>query len=106
MPPFVVATVTDADIVGPVKVSLVDTGGRDLAKFISVPAGTLGFEGPSFVQLQKIAEGLQRINTVRPLVSLKTVSDLIVEWAVNRHLGTVQGAGVLPVLLHGWGAEG
>lgn len=90
--PYITASLTEADIVGTPRRAFVNAAGHEIARFFQASTGeTLGIVGTDFRDLQKIAEGLQRISALRPVVSLETVVDLVFEWVEARHKKTVQG---------------
>lgn len=83
--PFVAAHITDADILGEVRLGLVDNAGVEVGKHF-VHGGTLvGLEGEAFKRLITLADALQRTEGLREKVSTELITDLAFDWMRRRY---------------------
>jgi hypothetical protein len=86
--PFVAHHVTEDQLAGPVKVSLVDHFGNELIRYLSRPGETRGLDSAGTKQLAALAAAMQKTESLRHAVSLKTLKDLIFEWMESRVFGS------------------
>ena len=83
--PFVAAHITDADILGEVRLGLVDGVGAEVGKHFIDGGRIIGLEGEAFKRLIKISEGLQRTKELKEKVSTDLITNLIFDWMRQRY---------------------
>ena len=80
-------TITDADIVGPMKQSALDADGFETGRYAAIADGYVAFEGEQHSELLDLARSIQRTQPMRDAVGSDSIVDWIVEWALDRRVG-------------------
>jgi hypothetical protein len=85
---FIAAHITAADIIGEIRMGLVDSTGAEVAKHFVHQGRMIGFEGESFRKLRELSESMQRTKGVREKVSTTLVASLVFDWTRERYQST------------------
>ena len=81
------ANLTGEDIVGGVKVGLMDGRGMEYGKLFEHDGKTFGLVGRGFKDLQTLAGRIQETESVRPYISVQRITECGFEWLRRRHGG-------------------
>jgi hypothetical protein len=82
---FVSGHIKEKDIIGEIKLSLVDHTGKEMAKIFRYNGKEIGFYGDNYKKLVNLAEDIQRTATFHDTVSVILVKDLLFEWMKERY---------------------
>lgn len=83
--PFAAAHITDADILGEIRLGLVDNAGVEVGKHFVHGGRLVGLEGEAFKRLITLADALQRTQGLREKVSTELITDLAFDWMRRRY---------------------
>ena len=82
-----VRTIRQQDIVGELKWNWVDNGRAANARYCMFDNGTLGLCGDGFRALAKLAEQVQAVTALRPILSVEYVLETLFDWLVDKKRG-------------------
>ncbi|MDQ3820559.1 MAG: HEPN domain-containing protein [Acidobacteriota bacterium] len=82
-----VHTFTQEDIIGEIGYGWTDFTGNVVAKAFTEGGQMLGLFDEDYIELIRVAEGMQKSITPRGVVSSQRISDLIFEWVKAKHRG-------------------
>lgn len=85
---FVAKHLTQKDIIGEMRVGMVDVFGNEVGKFFDAGNMLMGLKEDSFLKLKRLSEDMQRTKALSDRVSVKLVNDLIFEWMKNKYKNT------------------
>lgn len=85
---FIAHHLTEKDIIGEIRVGMVNGLGNEVGKFFNAGNVLMGLKEDDFLKLKRLAEDMQRTKTLRERVSIKLLIDSIFDWVKNRYRNT------------------
>ncbi|MDQ1274312.1 MAG: Apea protein [Planctomycetota bacterium] len=85
---FVAAHLTEKDIIGEIRVGMVDGFGNEVAKLFDAGNVLMGLKEDGFQKLMRLSESMQRTKPLSDKVSVRFITDLIFEWVKNKYKNT------------------
>ncbi len=82
---FVAAHITDSDILGEIRIGLVDGVGAEVGKHFIHDSRIIGLEGEAYKRFIEISEGLHRTKELRDKLSTDLIAELIFDWMRQRY---------------------
>jgi len=79
---------TPENIIGEMGYGWTDFTGNVVAKAFGESNQMIGLFSEDYMELTRVAEGMQKSITPRGVVSLRRLSDLIFDWVKDKHRGT------------------
>ncbi|HJX84070.1 MAG TPA: hypothetical protein VJ723_06990 [Candidatus Angelobacter sp.] len=81
------ATLTSADVCGPIQMSNSDQNGNMLSRFIQDGKAVVGFNEVAYAKLRKLAHSIQKTDAFRNSVGVQFVEDALFHWSLQKLKG-------------------
>lgn len=81
----IAGTITDADVIGPVRVELFDNEGKRSGVQTNLGADNLEVLGDNYQRIVDLKERVLKVSALKQLLGDDYIEDLVVDWLVLRH---------------------
>lgn len=85
---YIAKHLTEKDIIGEIRVGMVDGFGNEVGKFFAAGNVLMGLKDDGFLKLKRLSEDMHRIKALSDRVSVKFITDTIFEWMKNKYRNT------------------
>jgi len=84
----VAMTLSEKDIIGEIRVGMVDGFGNEAGKYFAAGNVLMGLKDDGYLKLKRLSEDMYRIKALSDKVSVKFITDSIFEWVKNKYRNT------------------